>query len=184
MLALRPMHLAEFPGYLAYFIPDYAAELVESHGLPLPDAVARARREIAEDLPEGAATPGQDLLCITGGAETLGYLWLQPDLAAGSAFIMDFHILPTIRARASARLPSPFWKPGWPRRASPACACASPPATPARAPVRILRLPDHRLQHGQDLRPALTPASGAAPALIGRCRDPGRRGPCIAPPSR
>lgn len=103
MIALRPMHPAEFAGYLGYFVPDYAAELVQSHGLAPDAATSRSRQEIAADLPDGVATSGNDLLCITGGTETLGYLWLRPDPDDGSAFIMDFHILPAQQGKGLGR---------------------------------------------------------------------------------
>lgn len=97
MIALRPMRESEFPAYLAYFIPDYAAEIAANYGLSRESARAQAEREIASGLPDGVATAGQVLLCIVDpseAAETLvGYLWYKPDAAMHTAFITDFHIL-------------------------------------------------------------------------------------------
>ena len=63
MIRLRPMSEDEFPGYLEYFIPDYAEEIAANYRLSLNDAFLRAKQEIAEDLPEGqtgAAGSGAD----------------------------------------------------------------------------------------------------------------------------
>ncbi|MNR08554.1 putative N-acetyltransferase YycN [compost metagenome] len=61
-----------------------------------------------QHLPQGAATPGQSLLCITpvsdkvGRAVTptttiAGYLWHCVDSAAHTTFIYDFYTLPAHR---------------------------------------------------------------------------------------
>lgn len=96
MIRLRPLLAAEYPGYLAYFLPDYAAEISASYGLAPNEAAAQAAREIARDLPQGADTEGQTLLGITTAAGALiGYLWLCVDTAARCAFLNDFHIFPS-----------------------------------------------------------------------------------------
>lgn len=92
-LTLRAMRVEEFDGYLAYFIPDYAAEISSNYGLSPNDAQAKAMREIAEDLPQGPATPDHNLLCITLGAEIIGYFWYRSDQKTRSVFIYDFCIL-------------------------------------------------------------------------------------------
>jgi len=95
MVALRPMRSAEFPAYLDYFIPEYAAEISANYGVSDTAALAQARREIADDLPDGPDTHGQVLLCITadGDDDAIGYLWYHPDKDLRLAFISDFHIL-------------------------------------------------------------------------------------------
>ncbi|CAN7683436.1 GNAT family N-acetyltransferase [Phyllobacterium sp. LjRoot231] len=97
MIVLRPMHGSEFPEYLDYFIPDYAAEISTNYGLSNTVALAQAKREVADDLPNGPDTEGQVLLCITdderGNDDVIGYLWYRPDKDSRSAFICDFHIL-------------------------------------------------------------------------------------------
>ncbi|WEZ84072.1 GNAT family N-acetyltransferase [Rhizobium sp. 32-5/1] len=93
-LVLRPMGEAEFATYLAYFVPDYAAEIAGNYGIPDGEAFARASREVAEDLPDGPRTVGEVLLCLVNGQDMpVGYIWYRPDIAARSAFISDFHIL-------------------------------------------------------------------------------------------
>ncbi len=103
MIRLRPMLDSEYPAYLSYFIPDYAAEVAATYGLSADDALARVRREIAADLPDGVHTSGHQLLCLVAPAgdaeELIGYLWFKPDAATRSAFINDFEILPVHRGR-------------------------------------------------------------------------------------
>jgi ribosomal protein S18 acetylase RimI-like enzyme len=98
-IELRPMRAGEFSGYLDYFVPDYAAEISSNYGLPDDEALARASREISEDLAQGVDTPGHALLCITDRADVIGYLWYKPDLQARSVFIYDFCILPAHRGK-------------------------------------------------------------------------------------
>jgi ribosomal protein S18 acetylase RimI-like enzyme len=98
MISSRPMRDSEYPAYLDYFIPDYAAEISANYGLSSLEALEQAKREIRDDLPHGVDTTGQVMLCVinhTSGADSVvGYLWYQPDLATRSAFIKDFHIFP------------------------------------------------------------------------------------------
>ena len=103
MILLRPMRDSEYAAYLDYFIPDYAAEVASTYGLSADDALARVKREIAADLPDGVHTSGHRLLCLvlpTGAAEeVIGYLWYKPDAEKRSAFINDFEILPPHRGK-------------------------------------------------------------------------------------
>lgn len=96
MISFRPMHDSEYPAYLDYFITDYATEISSNYGLSGNQALARAKQEIAKDLPHGINTPGEVMLCVvnqTPEAESVvGYLWYRPDLASRSAFIKDFYI--------------------------------------------------------------------------------------------
>jgi hypothetical protein len=55
---------SEYPAYLDYFIPDYAAEISANYGLSSLEALAQAKREIADGLPHGVDTTGQVLLCV------------------------------------------------------------------------------------------------------------------------
>jgi GNAT superfamily N-acetyltransferase len=93
MITLRPMRADEFPAYLAYFVPEYAAEIAANYGRSLADALIQAQNDIAEDLPLGPDTPGQDLMCIEADRH-VGYLWYRIDTATRSAFINDIFVLP------------------------------------------------------------------------------------------
>jgi ribosomal protein S18 acetylase RimI-like enzyme len=98
MISSRPMRDSEYPAYLDYFIPDYAAEIAANYGLSSLEALEQAKREIRDDLPHGVDTTGQVMLCVinhaSGADSVVGYLWYQPDPATRSAFIKDFHIFP------------------------------------------------------------------------------------------
>ena len=96
MISLRPMLGSEYPAFLDYFIPDYAADISANYGLSSLDALAHVKQEIANDLPHGVNTSGEVMLCVINHASdaesVVGYLWYRPDLATRSAFIKDFHI--------------------------------------------------------------------------------------------
>ncbi|MGS3447876.1 GNAT family N-acetyltransferase [Klebsiella electrica] len=96
MMMFRPMCEEEYPAYLQYFIADYAREIAANYRLSAEDSLAKAKREIAGDLPEGVNTPGQVLLCLFTQADNrdrhVGYLWYKPDAATRSVFIYDFYI--------------------------------------------------------------------------------------------
>jgi hypothetical protein len=64
MMMFRPMREEEYPAYLEYFIADYAREIAANYRLSAEDSLTKAKREIAEDLPEGVNTPGQVLLSL------------------------------------------------------------------------------------------------------------------------
>ncbi|MEN0616599.1 GNAT family N-acetyltransferase [Klebsiella indica] len=103
MILFRPMRNDEYPAYLDYFLPDYAAEIAANYGLSSSAALAQAQQEIAEALPAGVNTRGQVLLCLLNdveGRETpIGYLWYKPDEPTRSAFICDFYIFPTVQGQ-------------------------------------------------------------------------------------
>ena len=108
IVRLIPMDEAAFPAYRDYFIDDYAQDLASNHGLTLADVRHQAEASLLQHLPQGAATPGHNLLCITpvsdkvGRAVTptttiAGYLWHCVDSAAHTTFIYDFYTLPAHR---------------------------------------------------------------------------------------
>lgn len=101
------MRQSEYADYLAYFIPDYAAEISSNYGLSEGAALEQAKREVVDDLPDGVNTVGQVLLRLVDAsavAEThVGYLWYKPDTTKRSAFIFDFHILPAFQGKGLAK---------------------------------------------------------------------------------
>ncbi len=101
-IALRPMRTDEFPAYVSYFVPDYAAEIAANYDLPADAAEAQARREIEKDLPAGADTPEQVLLCIIDDErddDPIGYCSYRPNTDARLVFIYDFHIRPEYQGK-------------------------------------------------------------------------------------
>ena len=101
------MQACEFPDYVAYFVPDYAAEISANYDQDIDSALAKAKRDVETDLAQGVETPGQVLLCIVGeGNENdapIGYLWCKPDNAGPIVFISDFYILPAHRGKGYAK---------------------------------------------------------------------------------
>ena len=107
MIRLRQMRDDEYPAYLDYFIPDYAADIASNYGLSESASIAQAQREVAADLPEGVKTSGQVMLCVVDQSDAseslLGYLWYKPDAETRSAFIYDFHILAAHQGKGLAK---------------------------------------------------------------------------------
>jgi len=104
-MRLRKMRPDEFGDYVAYFVPDYAAEISTNYDVDIETARARAEREVARSLPKGVETEDQILLCVVhDDADTaVGYLWCHPDNESQSVFISDFCILPPYRGRGYGR---------------------------------------------------------------------------------
>jgi len=103
MIKLRKMRGDEFAGYVAYFVPDYAAEISSNYDVDMKTAQSRAESAIEVDLGMGVETPGQLLLCATvegdkSGAP-VGYLWCKPNSKEKVIFISDFYILPKHRGK-------------------------------------------------------------------------------------
>ena len=94
MITLRPLQSHEFAAFAAYFVPDYAAELVANYGISQDAALAEATEDLALDLPQGADTPGEVLMCILLGDQVVGYLFYALNETRHFAFIKDFHVLP------------------------------------------------------------------------------------------
>lgn len=103
MITFRSMSEDEYLAYLDYFIPDYATEIGSNYGLTQQDALARAKQEISESLPDGVNTQGQALLCLmvqSGKSNKhVGYLWYKPDTMMRTVFIYDFHIFNTCQGQ-------------------------------------------------------------------------------------
>ncbi len=98
MITLRPMLPHEFAAYVAYFVPDYAAEIVANYGSSLGDALIEAQNDVADDLPQGPDTPGQNLMCILA-EQTVGYLLYRIDTSSNTAFLNDFFVQPQHRGK-------------------------------------------------------------------------------------
>jgi GNAT superfamily N-acetyltransferase len=76
-VAMRPMREDEYDAWLSRETEDYARENAESKGIPLEEAMSKARAEMASLLPDRLATPNHTIEIAedpTSG-ERLGYLW-------------------------------------------------------------------------------------------------------------
>lgn len=103
MIQLRKMTADEFPEYVAYFVPDYAAEISSNYDVDMATALVKANCAIKEDLAQGVDTPDQVLLCAIAETDQnntpVGYLWCKPNIEDKTIFISDFYILPEHRGR-------------------------------------------------------------------------------------
>jgi ribosomal protein S18 acetylase RimI-like enzyme len=108
MVELRKMRSDEFPGYVDYFVPDYATEISANYDVDIQTATKQAAQAVAESFEQGVETPGQVLLCIVATTDNadapIGYLWCQPNAKNQTVFISDFSILPPYRGKGFARL--------------------------------------------------------------------------------
>lgn len=103
MIQLRNMRADEFADYVAYFVPDYAAEISSNYDVDMKTAQERAESAVEMDLGMGVETPCQDLLCATvegdKSGDLVGYMWCTPNSEEKTVFISDFYILPKFRGR-------------------------------------------------------------------------------------
>jgi hypothetical protein len=131
MVVLHPMSETDFAGFLAYFIPDYAAEIAANYHLSQDAALAQAKREIAASLPDGVKTQGQSLKSIVhtdnGSEVQIGYLWYRANGEDQSAFIYDFYLLPAFRGKGSVAARCKVWRLCWQAKVSGKSNYASPP---------------------------------------------------------
>jgi ribosomal protein S18 acetylase RimI-like enzyme len=99
-ITFRPMQTAEYPHYRDYFIPDYATEIEANYGYSPEKSLNIATQSLIDDLPQGAATPDQTLLCIEDSNNgTIGYLWYKLLDNGDTAFIYDFVIFEAFRGQ-------------------------------------------------------------------------------------
>lgn len=103
MIHIRRMRDTEFPAFVEYFVPDYAAEISTNYDESLSKAEEIARRELENELSMGVDTPGHLLFCIVPSDEgkdtPVGYVWCKPDKNAETVFISEFYIYPAHRGK-------------------------------------------------------------------------------------
>jgi len=107
MISFTPVSDITFQGFVDYFVPDYAAEIVTNYALSEPEALQKAQQEIENSFPLAEKTPGQTLLCIMHSDNDLnlhvGYLWYKADSLQKSAFINEFYLFPLFRNKGLGR---------------------------------------------------------------------------------
>ncbi|MBV7403446.1 GNAT family N-acetyltransferase [Enterobacter sp. ENT03] len=105
MITFTPMSDAEYPAFLAYFIPDYAQEIAENYRLTDDAALRHATAEVNASLHAGVNTPGQTLLTIVHAPDgAVGYLWYKADPLLKSVYVNDLSIFPHLRNQGLGRL--------------------------------------------------------------------------------
>lgn len=106
MIQLVPMTAPEFLAYTEETVPAYAADKVASGQWSGDQAIELSRKELAELLPQGLATPGNRLYTLRDEATdaTVGRLWIAEQERGGSkvAYVYDVEILPGHRRKGHA----------------------------------------------------------------------------------
>ena len=96
LIALRPMTNPEFQRYLKPAIRGYAQAHIRAGDVDPQKALGRAKRDYAELLPKGLASPGHHLYSITVAdtGRAIGMVWFELKQRHGKrkAFIFDFAI--------------------------------------------------------------------------------------------
>lgn len=103
---LVPMAQAEFLAFVEETVPAYAADKVACGQWREAEALALSRKEFAELLPQGLATPGHHLYTLHDAAsgDAVGRLWIAEQQRAGSlvAYVYDIAIAPAHRRKGHA----------------------------------------------------------------------------------
>ncbi len=88
-LELRPMSQEEFDEFHGRMGIDYADELAAA-GLTPETALRRSREQMAELIPDGLASPGQEFFSACVGEQRVGHLWLSTERPM--AFVYDIAV--------------------------------------------------------------------------------------------
>jgi ribosomal protein S18 acetylase RimI-like enzyme len=105
-VTLRQPDADEYAAWNAAAFSEYVEEIVASGGMSREAAEERARREDAELLPDGWATPGQLIFRVEADGQSVGWLWLalqSPRAETGVGFIYDITIDEALRGRGYGR---------------------------------------------------------------------------------
>ena len=88
MVTLRPMTEAEYTGFYAWTLEDFAASMARAGGASLDEERANATRQLAELLPEGLQTPAHYLWkVVEATGDPIGDLWVRISQSGDDAFI-------------------------------------------------------------------------------------------------
>ena len=108
MIVLRNLSATDFADYRAYFVTDYAREIISNYAETPARAEAIASADMDENFPAGVPVGANKLVCIDWVVDEVsthvGYLWYTIDGPERSAFICDFYILAAQRSRGYGRL--------------------------------------------------------------------------------
>jgi ribosomal protein S18 acetylase RimI-like enzyme len=103
---LRHLNAEEYARWSAATLDAYVGEIVASGGMSREAAEEKGRRDDAELLPEGLATPDQLVFRVEVDGQPVGWLWLalrNPRAEAGVGFIYDITIDEALRGRGYGR---------------------------------------------------------------------------------
>jgi ribosomal protein S18 acetylase RimI-like enzyme len=103
---LRRPSAEEYARWSAAAFDAYVDEIVASGSMSREAAEEKGRRDDAEILPQGLATPGQLIFRVEVDEQPVGWLWLalrNPRAEAGVGFIYDISIDEALRGRGYGR---------------------------------------------------------------------------------
>lgn len=99
---LVPVEEKDFAALLEAVIAPYSAERATADRIPRREAEEEARRQIAQLLPKGQATPGHAFFWIDTGDGPCGHVWYRIDAARGEAFVCHIAVKPERRRQGLA----------------------------------------------------------------------------------
>ena len=105
-VTLRHPNAEEYAQWSAAQLEAYVDELVASGSMSREAAEEKGRRDAAELLPEGLATPGQLIFRMEADGQSVGWLWLalrNPRAEAGVGFVYDIAVDEALRGRGYGR---------------------------------------------------------------------------------
>ena len=105
-VTLRHPSANEYEGWSAAQLDTYVNEIVASGTMSREAAEEKGRRDLAELLPEGLATPGQLIFRVDADGQSVGWLWLasrNPRAEVGVGFIYDLVVDEALRGRGYGR---------------------------------------------------------------------------------
>lgn len=104
-VTLRPMTPEEYPAWREHSSAEFASELSQANGAPLEQALARARQQYEEYLPDGLQTDGMLLrVVVDEHGVDVGVLWIGRHLQrAGMGFVWEIEIDEQHRGRGLGR---------------------------------------------------------------------------------
>ena len=105
-VTLRHPNAEEYAQWSAAQLEAYVDELVASASMSREAAEEKGRRDAAELLPEGLASPGQLIFRMEADGQSVGWLWLalrNPRAEAGVGFVYDIAVDEALRGRGYGR---------------------------------------------------------------------------------
>jgi len=105
-VTLRHPSAEEYEGWSAAQLDTYVNEIVASGSMSREAAEEKGRRDQAELLPGGLATPGQLIVRVEADGQPVGWLWLalrNPRVEVGVGFIYDLVVDEALRGRGYGR---------------------------------------------------------------------------------
>ena len=96
------MSAEDYAAFMAAHLAPYAADRMQADHFTRQEADAFVRKQNAELLPQGRATPDHHFFNIVAGAQTVGSLWLRHADGHREAFVYDILIEPPYRRRGHA----------------------------------------------------------------------------------